>query len=797
MASAKALHKKFERAVALHSANKFEKAIEAYRSILKKSPTYAPALTNLGQALRKVGKNNQALEYYERATQVPDADFGAWFNLANLQLELKNLSSAEQSYQSALELNSDFAPASYQLGRLYLDRDKIDDALKCFVHAAKLNPDHADSHMNVGTALRELGRMDAAIVQHRKAVEMNSNSWASHYNLALSYFDNGDGSLAEQCLAAAKEISPEPQMVIYAYATRLSEKGQHADSERYYRDAIDLEPKHIPARVGLASSLMAQAQSVEAKMEFSKAVDQAASDASLLALIATSLWRWKLHDDAITLLRKIVRILPDNADAHFNLAHALKDVSKISDAEEECRLALQLEPEHREAQGLLSTIVVQSGQVEEALEIFSDLGPNKDSVNSGELFCSLYSDALSPAEVFSLHSQRLSVWNNDHNLGKRDHSNSPDPERKLRIGYMSADFSGSHPVAQFIAPVLANHSPEQFESIGYSFPRQSTEADTNLKSMCGQWRDASAWSEQRLMRTILDDEIDILVDLSGHTAGGRLPLLRHRPAPVQACYIGYPHSTGLDAIDYFIADAIVSPPELDSLYSEIVMRLDPCVFCFDPNYETPPVDLSLANSRETVTFGSANHVPKLTPTTVRVWSRILHEVPESRLLLKAGPFADNAVQERYMGLFADQGIEQNRLDLHGPTKLYPHLEFYRHFDIGLDPIPYNGGTTTYHSLWMGVPVVTLQGGNFPSRMSSSILSVVGLDDLVAQSEDEYVKIAIDLAADKTRRLSLRASLRETLSKSPACNGKIFTQGLEDLYREMWQRWCKAQPTKTS
>ncbi|MBT8002961.1 MAG: hypothetical protein HN578_08590, partial [Rhodospirillales bacterium] len=546
--------------------------------------------------------------------------------------------------------------------------------------------------------------------------------------------------------------------------------------------------------------LMACAQPAEAKKEFNKAADQAARDVSLLALIATSLWRWNLRTDSITLLRKIIRILPENADARFNLAHALKDVSKISEAENECRLALQLAPDHSEALGLLSTIVVQSGQIEEALEIFSALGRDRsdtDSINSGELFCSLYSDVMSPEEVFALHNQRLSNWNDDPDLGKHNHLNSPDPVRKLRIGYMSPDFSGNHPVAQFIAPVLANHTAEQFESICYSFPQHATETDANLKSMCDKWRDASTWSEARLIRTILDDEIDILVDLAGHTAGGRLPLLRHRPAPVQACYIGYPHSTGLKTVDYFIADAIVSPPELDPLYSETVMRLDPCVFCFDPNYETPPVDLGLAKSRETITFGSANHVPKLTPTTVKVWSKILHEVPKSRLLLKAGPFADNAVQERYLELFSEQGIERNRLDLHGPTKFYPHLEFYRHFDIGLDPIPYNGGTTTYHSLWMGVPVVTLQGGNFPSRMSSSILSVVGLDDLVAQSEDEYVKIAIDLATDKNRRLSLRASLRETLSKSPACNGKIFTKGLEKLYREMWQRWCEGQPTMTS
>ena len=439
---------------------------------------------------------------------------------------------------------------------------------------------------------------------------------------------------------------------------------------------------------------------------------------------------------------------------------------------------------------------MKQGQVEAGLAAYqagARDAPDDDENAAGLLFSSIYSDRLSPEDTLAMHKRRMATWRR-RRPPAASFANAPEPDRKLRIGYLSPDFKEQHPVGILLKPILTHHDRDRFEHVCCASIETRDESSRLFEHLSQTWHDVFGWNDERLASQIRADGIDILIDLAGHTSGSRIRVLRNRPAPIQACFIGYPHSTGLDAVDYLIADSIVCPPELDHLCSETVLRLDHCVFCFVPNEDRPAVDVEAASRREAVTFGSFNNVPKLTPTTVAIWSEILTRLPDARLKLKAGPFADADTRERFWRSFEDQGVVRDRITLARPTPLAEMMREYGDIDIGLDPIPYNGGITTCQALSMGVPVVTLKGGSFCRRMGASILTRIGLDALIAETREAYVEAAVALAQDHDRRLALRASLRERLTAAPMCDPEAYTRNLERMYRHAWRRWCRKRTT---
>jgi predicted O-linked N-acetylglucosamine transferase (SPINDLY family) len=308
------------------------------------------------------------------------------------------------------------------------------------------------------------------------------------------------------------------------------------------------------------------------------------------------------------------------------------------------------------------------------------------------------------------------------------------------------------------------------------------------------WRTVVGVTDAVLADVVRRDGIDILVDLSGHTGGHRLAMFARKPAPVQVSWAGYFDTTGLEAIDYILLDRYVCPEGDERLYSERVVRLPDGYLCYAPQ-STQAVAPLPAPSRGYVTFGCFNKVSKVTPQVVALWSRILHGMPAARLCLKDTALDDRTVCERYTRLFADQGIGSERLTLLGRTPYQEYLETYGQIDIALDPFPFNGGTTTIESLWMGVPVVTLAGDRFVGRMGVSHLSNVGLSELITDSPDVYVQTALRLASDLRGLESIRAGLRGRISTSPLCDGERFTRALERVYRDIWRVWCSAEPAR--
>ncbi len=416
------------------------------------------------------------------------------------------------------------------------------------------------------------------------------------------------------------------------------------------------------------------------------------------------------------------------------------------------------------------------------------------SIYSNIAFDATYLQDISADEVFNYHRE----WANrfEKNDGKKvfAYENARLTDRPLRIGYVSGDF-GTHPVGFLLRDVIRHHDRPQCKIYCYSMMRNNDDPVTvAIRESATSWIDALLMSDDELAEQIHADQIDILVDLSGHTAYNRLPAFVRKPAPVQASWIGYFHSTGLDGIDYFITDPFTTPAGCAQLFSETPVWLPHSRFCYAPPDYAPAV-ASLPKLGHIV-FGCFNRAEKLVEPVITAWTNILNAVPDSRLVLKAGSLKDPSVCEVLRRRFVACGLDSGRLELRGPS-LHPEmLEQYGEIDIALDPFPFNGGMTTLEALWMGVPVIALAGQSVVSRQSTSALMNIGLPELIFPDLDAYVQGAVALAGDTERLARLRREMRGRMARSPLCQPEQFTQDLEMLYRRMWQAWCKDEKLGT-
>jgi predicted O-linked N-acetylglucosamine transferase (SPINDLY family) len=452
---------------------------------------------------------------------------------------------------------------------------------------------------------------------------------------------------------------------------------------------------------------------------------------------------------------------------------------------------VEIDPGYGRSYADLGGALLITGRVEEARAAFDkvlQLDPKRADVGSMSLLALHYRQGNEAPMLLERHRS----WARQHASGLERataHRSLARPTgRRLRLGYVSPDFMRC-PVASFIEPVLAAHDRREFELVGYSSGGQEDEVTQRLRGLCDVWRDISQVQDRNAADRIRADGIDVLVDLAGHTAGGRLLLFARKPAPVQATWLGYPNTTGLDTMDYRLTDAVADPVgETDRFHTEKLVRLPAGFLCYAPSPESPEVAESPQLKTGYITFGCFNDLANVTPELVSLWSEILRAQPGARLVLKAhGLSAESAcqdVRQRFQG----QGIAPERFDLCKPEfSAAGRLAKYQEIDIGLDTYPYNGATTACEALWMGVPVVTLAGATHASRTGASIVSGIGLSELVATTPAQYVEITLRLAANAEKRRTLRAGLRAQMRASPLLDAPRFARGLETAYREMWEK----------
>ena len=456
---------------------------------------------------------------------------------------------------------------------------------------------------------------------------------------------------------------------------------------------------------------------------------------------------------AIEYYRACAEAYPDTLDAHLGMASVLVDLWCLDEVVSAYRRALELSP--------------ASGAIWSAL-----------------LFHSHYLCAVEPRAMFELHRRYGELMRRPGLPHAGIARKADDGTRRLRIGYVSPNFS-RHSVGYFIEPVIRCHDRARFEIFCYYSHRLSDETTQRIRTFADGWRDIAGLADASIIKMIGDDRIDILVDLAGHSKGNHLGVFAAKPAPVQITWLGYPDTTGLDAMDYRVTDKVADPvATADALSTERLLRIDDCFLCYQPPADSPLVGKRAPESA--VVFCSFNSLPKVTEPMLKIWSRILSAVPRSRLALKAAALSFPDTVDRVTDALDRSGIDPSRVELRGwVTRREDHLERYQSIDVALDTFPYNGTTTTCEALWMGVPVATLAGDVHMSRVGASILTCVGLRELVASDAQSYTDIAIALAGDPMRREELRASLRERLTASPLLDHSAFTRKLENHFATSW------------
>jgi len=516
-----------------------------------------------------------------------------------------------------------------------------------------------------------------------------------------------------------------------------------------------------------------------------------AGELERLILGAGAALRAERYAEAAALYRRAIGIAPGNAEMHCNLATALKATGAASEALAHYRVAVEFKPELTEAWYNLGLLYAEACELEAAEACYREAlarNPGFREAQSSLLCLASYHERYAPERVLTEHRE----WGVRHGtapLPPPPHANERSPERRLRIGYVSADFR-EHAMACFVEPILAGHDAASFEAVLYSNASREDGTTRRLRGYASQWRSIHALSDAAAAECVRQDRVDLLVDLCGHTEGNRLGVFALKPAPVQLSFLGYPNTTGLPAMDYRLTDARADPPgQSEHHYCERLLRLADSLWCYRPPADLPEVSGLPARKRGYVTFGSFNNVMKLSDSAITVWAELLHAVAGARLLVAAS--GGEVARRRLQSRFDAAGVERARVEFVGRLPPSEFRRLYAGVDVALDPFPCNGGTTTCETLWMGVPVVTLAGASFSSRAGLSILTTVGLEELIASTRGSYVEIGATLAADMERLSRLRQGMRGRLAASPLMDEPGYVRSLEGLYRGAWRRWCAA------
>jgi protein O-GlcNAc transferase len=703
------------------------------------------------------------------AKRSPPASAGAagLFASAIRHHQAGRLAEAAADYRGALAAQPDHADAAFNLGVALRQLDKIDEAIAAYRQVLCIKPDYPEAHYNLGNALMVGGEVDGAIAAYVQALRIKpdharaaANLGAAHSHLGVALMDRGELDEAAAAFTRALALKSDVAEAHYNLGNVLKLQGKLDAAAIAYARALGIDPGLAEAHSNLGNTLADQGR----------------------------------FDDAIAAHARAIALKPASAEMHYNLGNALKDQGRFTAAAAAYAQALRLNPDHAEANANLGIVLMSQGRLDEAVVAYRRailLKPGDADKFSNLLFCLNYDDNQTPAQLLTAHRE----WDERYGAHARRpgvYTNDRAPERRLKVGYVSPDFR-THSVAYFLAPLFENRNRQSIEIFCYADVIQPDSVTAHLRGLADHWVSAVGMTDDALAARIQADGIDILIDLAGHTAGNRLGVFARKPAPVQVTWLGYSNTTGLSAIDYRIVDDVTDPAGAEAFASETLLRLAGGFLCYGGVTAAQPIAPPSLKSGA-ITFGSFNNPAKVSAPTFDVWAKLLARLPDARLLLKGKPFADEATCTSFLARLGERGVAAERVQLiawlPGSSA---HLALYGKVDIALDPFRYNGTTTTCEALWMGVPVVTLRGNRHASRVGASLLTQAGLTDWIAGSVDDYVEIALALAADPEQLRVLRGSLRQRVMASPMCDGPDFARRMENACRAMWRVWCEKNP----
>ena len=729
-------------AIEHYRAGHWAQAEHLCRRVLSAEPDHADALHILGAVAHRIGKSALALDLVSRAVALrPNAD--AYRNtLGSIHHAMGHPERAAIEHRWAVALNPQNAEAQSNLGNELREIGQYEAAAASCRAALDLQPDYAEAHNNLATALRDLGRLEEAAATYRRAIECKPDYAAAYSNLAAT-------------LADLDQLEP-------------AKAACHA--------ALALNPALAHAHNNLGNLLCREGKNEEAIAAFAKAVELSPQWALPYNNLATALIDTRRCQAAVDTLRTAIALQPQFPDAHLNLGNALMDLGRHEEAIASFTTALGLKPAFADAHSNMGNALKDQGMLDDAIASYRRalaLAPNNAPIQSNLIFALHFHPRITEAAIATEQAR----WNERHTAplapSRRRHGNDPSTERRLRVGYVSPDFR-EHSLAYFLAPLLRAHDLGCVEVFCYSSARLPDGTTAEFRGWADEWREVLRLSDSELAELICEDRIDILIDLSLHTAHHRLLTFARKPAPVQVSWLAYPGDAGLEAMDYYFTDP-------HGTGGARAFRLPVSWCCFEARGDYPEV----GERQGHVTFGSLNNLCKVNDGVLRCWAGILREVTDSKLLLHAH---EGRGRQWVRQVLAAEGVAESRVEFAPFLRRAGHLQLYRDIDIALDPFPCNGLTTSCTALWMGVPVVSLRNESEVSRAGWSLLSNLGLPELAASSPEEYAGIAATLAKDRARLTELRRTMRARMQTSPLMDAERFARDIETAYRTMWRQW---------
>jgi protein O-GlcNAc transferase len=736
----------------------------------------------------QAGNLSQAEELYCHLLQAEPNHAGSHHLLGVLAYQKGNYQQAVAQIREAITLRPEAAVYHSNLGLAYQALNQLDEAQTQYYEALRLEPAFAEAHGNLGDALRRQGRLSEAVAHCREAVRLRPTLAEGHCGLAVA----------------------------------LAEQGNLEEAIAHYSQALELKPDFAEAHSNFAHALLGQGKLDEAVAHCLEALRLRSDLAAAHSNLGNARLQEQRWDEAVSSFREALRIDASLVEAHCGLATSLLAQGLLDEAVRHFQLALDLKPNCTAAHDGLGCAQLRQGQPQCAAASFRqalEFQPDLASAQSNLLSSLNYDPDIDPEVVCEEHrrwgskqllvaSGQLSEQANPSDNWRLTTDNYVDPERRLRIGYVSPDLR-DHALMRYLEPVFAHHDPRQVHISCYAEVPVPDAVTERFQKLAHAWRWTVRQSDAQMAQQIRDDGIDILVDLAGHTGSNRLRVFALKPAPIQVSWLGYMNTTGLAAVDYRLTDDILDPtsgvrcpasgvkstspdiglrtPDSGRFSTEELVRLPCGMCCFAPPADAPRVAPLPALTKSRLTFGSLNGLLKLNAKVLDLWSRILHALPTAQLLMFHSTLVGTA-RDRIRRHFVGSGIAPERLDLRQGWSSGAYLGIYGEIDVSLDPFPFSGGVTTCESLWMGVPVLSLCGKSPAGRNSAAILARVGLSDWAVPTPDEYVGLAKRLDNDLEGLGSLRAQLRERMKLS-LCDAPRFTRQLEEAYRTMWRRRC--------
>jgi len=692
---------------------------------------------------------------------------------------------AEKGYREFLQNNPNHADTLHLLGCLKKQQNQFVQAIQLIEKAIDIAPQIPMYHYNLGFAYFSISKLQQAMDCWKKTIELDPDCMDAYANIGYAYTALNECQKAKEILYRGYNRSHQNQLILLNLATVYHKDDEFDKARQYYEKLLSINEKHVEALKGYGRLLYRTGRLIEAINCLLYLTNFQPDCVDTWYHLGCAYQDNCQDEDAVKCFKHALSLDPNTTRAYYNLGKIENDKGQLTSAKKYYQAAIDKNPSFSEVLVVLGALSLDIADfVNAQFYIQKALNNHKDNcleIGSINLYQSNYMPYIPRRQIYQNHLE----WGKNM-IASCGYAFSPKLkiQNTIRVGYVSPDFR-LHSVAYFILPVLRYHDRNHFKIYIYSNVLRADHITEKIRQYCHVYRNICGMSTRSAGQLIYEDNIDILLDLAGHTHRNRLDIFAMKPAPIQMTYLGYPGTTGLTTMDYRITDTIADPIDDTDHYTEKLIQIDPPFICYQPPDNSPDITDLPMNMNGYITFGSFNYLGKINDCVIQLWAKLLHQIPDARLVLKSRPFHDSLAYKRFKEMFVSKGISENRLDLRASIPEFnKHLCQYHDIDIALDPFPYNGTTTTCEALWMGVPVLTITGTCHSERVGTVLMKSIGLTDWIANDKIQFIQKA-SLFAKQTHLLSrLRQQLRNIMKTSDLCNGALHVQKLESVYKKV-------------